>query len=75
VSRGGDEDTTFDAKAKTKDSEKVRSQGQRPSCRGQVPSRPRTERLKDSRTRLKIRANINVNLVIMISQAFKRKFV
>jgi len=27
----------------------------------------------DSRTRLKIRANINVNIVKMISQAFKRK--
>jgi len=73
--RGGGEDTTFEAK--TKDSEKVR--GQRPSYRGQVASRPRTERLeakvKDSRTRLKIRASINVNIVIMISQAFKRKIV
>jgi len=45
-----------------------------------VTLRPRTERLedKDSRARLKIlkiRANINVNIVIMISQAFKRKIV
>jgi len=55
--RGDLEDTTFEAKAK--DSEKVRGQGQRPSCRGQVASRPRIEKLeaKDSRTRLKIRAN------------------
>jgi len=30
---------------------------------------------KESRTRLKIRANINANTVIMISQAFKRKIV
>jgi len=61
------EDTTF----KAKDSEK--SQG--PSCRRQVVSRLRTERFKDSRTRLKIRANINVNIVIMISQAFKCNIV
>jgi len=71
--RFGGEDTTFEAKAK--DSEKVRSQG--PSCRGEVASKPRTERLeakaKYSRTRLKIRSDINVNIVIMISQAFKRK--
>jgi len=64
--RGGGEDTIFVAK----DSEKVRGQGQGPSCRGQVISRPRTEMLeaKDSSTRLKIRANINVNIVIMISR-------
>jgi len=76
---GGGEDTTIEAKAK--DAEKVRGQGQsqEPSCRGQVASRPRTERLevkaKDSRTRLKKRANINANIVFMISQAFKRKIV
>jgi len=60
-----------------KDSKKVRGQDQGPSCLGQVASRTRTERLeaKDSKTRLKIRANINVNIVIMISQAFKRKIV
>jgi len=69
--RGGDEDTTFEAK----DSKKGRGQG--PSCRGQVASRLRTERLvakaKNSRTRMKIHANINVSIVIMISQAFKHK--
>jgi len=73
--RGDGEDTTFDAKAKAKDTEKVRGQGQGLSCRGQVASRPRTKRLvaKDSRIRLKIRANINVNTAIIISQTFKRK--
>jgi len=75
MNRGGGEDKTFEAKAK--DSEKV--QGQGPSCQGQVASKPRTERLeakaKYSRTRLKIRANINENIVIMISQAFKRNIV
>jgi len=75
MTRGGGEDTTFEAKAK--DSEKVRGQG--PSCRGEVTSRTRTERLeakaKDSRTRLKVRTYLNVNIVIMISQAFKRKIV
>jgi len=81
VTRGGGEDTTFEAKTKAKDFEKVRGrgQGQGPSCRGQVASRPRTERLeataKVSRTRSKIRSNINANIVIMISQAFKRKIV
>jgi len=73
--KDGVEETTFEAK----DSEKVRGQGQGPSCRGQVALRPRTERLeakaKDSRTCLKIRANTNVNLVIIILQAFKRKIV
>jgi len=73
--RDGDEDTTFEAK--TKDSEGV--QGQGPSCRGQVASRPKTKRLeakaKDLRTLLNIRENINVNIVIMISQTFKRKIV
>jgi len=67
------------SEAKAKDFEKVRGQGQGPSCRGQVASRPRAERLeakaKDSKTRLKIRVNINVNIVIMISQAFNRKIV
>jgi len=74
-SRGSGEDTTFEAKSK--DSEKVRGQGQGPGCRGQIASRPRTERLeaKDSRTRLKICANVNLNIVIMISQAFNRKIV
>jgi len=71
-SRGGVKDTTFEAK--TKDSQKVRGQG-----RDQVCSRPRTERLEakanDSRTHLKIRANIIANIVIMISQAFKCKNV
>jgi len=37
ATRGGGEDTNFEAKAK--DSEKVRGQG--PSFRGQVASRPR----------------------------------
>jgi len=44
VIRGGVEDTTFEAKAM--DFEKVRGQGQGPSCRGQVASRPKTERLE-----------------------------
>jgi len=71
--KGGGEDTTFESTG----SEKVRGQGQGPSCRGQVASRPRTERLeaKNSRTRLKIHENINENIVIMISQAFKRNIV
>jgi len=43
VTRGGSR-TPFEAKAK--DSEKV--QGQGPSCRGQVASRPRTKRFKDT---------------------------
>jgi len=47
--------------------------------KGQVASRPRTERLeakaKDSRTRLKIRSNIYENIVIIFSQAFKRNIV
>jgi len=40
-SRGEVEDTTFE----TKDSEKVLSQGQGPSFRGQVASKPRTKML------------------------------
>jgi len=45
------------------------------SCRGQADcleakDRKRLE-AKDSRTRLKIQANINVNIVIMFSQEFK----
>jgi len=78
--RGGGEDTTFEAKAK--DSEKVRvAEDRLPRGQGQKGSRPRTERpetkakAKDSRTHLKICANINVNIVIMISQAFKHKIV
>jgi len=71
--RGGVEDTTFEAK----DSETARGQGQGLICQGQFASGPRPERLeaniKDSRIHLKIRANINVNIVIMISQAFKHK--
>jgi len=44
MDRGGGDDTTFEAKAKN--SEKVRGQGQGPSCRRQVVSRPRIERLE-----------------------------
>jgi len=40
ATRGGGKDTTLEAK----NSEKVRGQG--PSFRGQVASRPRTERLE-----------------------------
>jgi len=75
ISKGGGEDTTFEAK--TKDSKKVRSQGQGPSCRGQAGCLEAKDRkaLGQRQGFEDIRSNINANIVIMISQAYKRKIV
>ena len=45
-SRGGVEDTRLDAKAKAKDTKKIRGQGQGQPFRGQTLSRPRTGMLE-----------------------------
>ena len=44
--RGGVEDTRLEAKAKAKDTKKIRGQGQGQPFRGQTLSRPRTEMLE-----------------------------
>ena len=46
ISRGGVEDTRLEAKAKVKDTKKIRGQGQGQPFRGQTLSRPRTGMLK-----------------------------
>ena len=46
VSRGGVEDTRLEAKAKAKDTKKIRGQGQGQPFRGQTLSKPRTGMLK-----------------------------
>ena len=45
-SRGGVEDTRLEAKAKAKDTKKIRGQGQGQPFRGQTLSRPRTGMLE-----------------------------
>ena len=46
IVRGGVEDTGLEAKAKAKDTKKIRGQGQGQPFRGQNLSRPRTEMLE-----------------------------
>ena len=46
VTRGGVEDTRLEAKAKAKDTKKIRGQGQGQPFRGQTLSRPRTRMLE-----------------------------
>ena len=46
MSRGGVEDTRLEAKAKAKDTKKIRGQGQGQPFRGQTLSRPRTGMLE-----------------------------
>ena len=46
ISRGGVEDTRLEAKAKAKDTKKIRGQGQGQPFRGQNLSRPRTGMLE-----------------------------
>ena len=46
ISRGGVEDTRLEAKAKAKDTKKIRGQGQGQPFRGQTLSRPRTGMLE-----------------------------
>ena len=46
IIRGGVEDPRLEAKAKTKDTKKIRGQGQGQPFRGQTLSRPRTEMLE-----------------------------
>ena len=46
VTRGGVEDTRLEAKAKAKDTKKIRGQGQGQPFRGQTLSRPRTGMLE-----------------------------
>ena len=46
MSRGGVEDTRLEAKAKVKDTKKIRGQGQGQPFRGQTLSRPRTGMLE-----------------------------
>ena len=46
LSRGGVEDTRLEAKAKAKDTKKIRGQGQGQPFRGQTLSRPRTGMLE-----------------------------
>ena len=46
ISRGGVEDTRLEAKAKAKDTKKIRGQGQEQPFRGQTLSRPRTGMLE-----------------------------
>ena len=46
INRGGVEDTRLEAKAKAKDTKKIRGQGQGQPFRGQTLSRPRTGMLE-----------------------------
>ena len=46
ITRGGVEDTRLEAKAKAKDTKKIRGQGQGQPFRGQTLSRPRTGMLE-----------------------------
>ena len=77
MSRGGVEDTRLEAKAKAKDTKKIRGQGQGQPFRGQTLSRPRTGMLeakaKDQGHKAQVLSKKKKEVFTKIFQAISKK--